>query len=317
MPKNKVNNNIKLKSGGGIINDATDGLSVDSGTTANKLVQLDGSAKLPAVDGSQLTGLPTSLYQQFLPTVTKSYNGNPFGRVYFATVDSEYSLYVIGGEASPERYFTLYRFVLDSATKQYKLSWSKNVDGGGSGQKGLYGCTVLGDYVYFVGYGASIRRVDKATGTNEVTMTVSGANVYTYEKGLVNDGTYIYMLRGESSAYPIQKFSVSGTTLTFISEKNTNTGNLHYISFVKDGFAYSFYRGDSSGTYKKINLATGAVSDWTPGTAGITCNTGTMTFYSTRFSGDTMLTVSLNGTGSGSTYLPASSVVSFSTVTAF
>jgi len=30
MPKNKVNNNIKLKSGGGIINDATDGLSVDA-----------------------------------------------------------------------------------------------------------------------------------------------------------------------------------------------------------------------------------------------------------------------------------------------
>lgn len=29
MPTNKVNNNIKLKSGGGLINDATDGLSVD------------------------------------------------------------------------------------------------------------------------------------------------------------------------------------------------------------------------------------------------------------------------------------------------
>ena len=57
MPKNKVNNNIKLKSGGGIINDATDGLSVDTGTTANKLVRLDGDAKLPAVDGSQLTNI--------------------------------------------------------------------------------------------------------------------------------------------------------------------------------------------------------------------------------------------------------------------
>ena len=57
MPKNKVNNNIKLKSGGGVINDATDGLSVDTGTTANKLVRLDGNAKLPAVDGSQLTNL--------------------------------------------------------------------------------------------------------------------------------------------------------------------------------------------------------------------------------------------------------------------
>lgn len=30
MPTNKVNNNIKLKSGGGVINDATDGLSVDT-----------------------------------------------------------------------------------------------------------------------------------------------------------------------------------------------------------------------------------------------------------------------------------------------
>ena len=57
MPKNKVNNNIKLKSGGGVINDATDGLSVDTGTTANKLVRLDGNAKLPAVDGSNLTGI--------------------------------------------------------------------------------------------------------------------------------------------------------------------------------------------------------------------------------------------------------------------
>ena len=34
-------------------------LNVDVGTTANKIVQLDGSARLPAVDGSLLTGLPS------------------------------------------------------------------------------------------------------------------------------------------------------------------------------------------------------------------------------------------------------------------
>ena len=34
-------------------------VAIDIGTTANDLVQLDGSAKLPAVDGSQLTNLPT------------------------------------------------------------------------------------------------------------------------------------------------------------------------------------------------------------------------------------------------------------------
>lgn len=35
-------------------------LAVDVGTTANKIVQLDASARLPAVDGSQLTNLPSS-----------------------------------------------------------------------------------------------------------------------------------------------------------------------------------------------------------------------------------------------------------------
>ena len=37
----------------------TQTLAVDVGTTAGKIVQLDGSAKLPAVDGSQLTNLPS------------------------------------------------------------------------------------------------------------------------------------------------------------------------------------------------------------------------------------------------------------------
>ena len=42
--------------GGPITSSGT--LNVDVGTTANKIVQLDSSAKLPAVDGSQLTNLP-------------------------------------------------------------------------------------------------------------------------------------------------------------------------------------------------------------------------------------------------------------------
>jgi hypothetical protein len=36
---------------------ATSTLNVDVGTTASKIVQLDGSARLPAVDGSQLTNV--------------------------------------------------------------------------------------------------------------------------------------------------------------------------------------------------------------------------------------------------------------------
>jgi hypothetical protein len=51
-----------LTAGAGIVNSpatitTTGTVAVDVGTTANKIVQLDALAKLPAVDGSQLTGL--------------------------------------------------------------------------------------------------------------------------------------------------------------------------------------------------------------------------------------------------------------------
>ena len=44
--------------GGATSGDAT--LNVDVGTGANQIVQLDGSGRLPAVDGSQLTGVSTA-----------------------------------------------------------------------------------------------------------------------------------------------------------------------------------------------------------------------------------------------------------------
>ena len=49
--------------GTGLTGGATSGsatLNVDVGTGANKIVQLDGSGKLPAVDGSNLTGVSTA-----------------------------------------------------------------------------------------------------------------------------------------------------------------------------------------------------------------------------------------------------------------
>jgi len=56
------NATLNLAGDGIVVNGAgaTSTLDVDSGTTANKVVQLDGSARLPAVDGSQLTNLPSA-----------------------------------------------------------------------------------------------------------------------------------------------------------------------------------------------------------------------------------------------------------------
>lgn len=46
---------------------------LDVGTTANKIVQLDGSAKLPAVDGSQLTGISSG---RLISITEASYSAN-------------------------------------------------------------------------------------------------------------------------------------------------------------------------------------------------------------------------------------------------
>jgi hypothetical protein len=47
---------LRAKAGAGLLRDAS-GLSVDVGSSAGKIVQLDSGARLPAVDGSQLTGV--------------------------------------------------------------------------------------------------------------------------------------------------------------------------------------------------------------------------------------------------------------------
>ena len=53
----------------------TQTLAVDVGTTANKIIQLDGSARLPAVDGSQLTNLPAKTFASLTgkPTTIAGY----------------------------------------------------------------------------------------------------------------------------------------------------------------------------------------------------------------------------------------------------
>lgn len=50
-------------------------ISVNSGTTANKIVKLDASARLPAVDGSQLTNLPYVGAIQTLTTANQTGTG--------------------------------------------------------------------------------------------------------------------------------------------------------------------------------------------------------------------------------------------------
>lgn len=65
--------------------------ALDVGTNANKVVQLDGTGRLPAVDGSQLTNLPSAASEPSQITITEFVNGD---RVYIDSY-SGYKHYLI------------------------------------------------------------------------------------------------------------------------------------------------------------------------------------------------------------------------------
>jgi DUF2075 family protein len=72
-PINVTGSNIGLAYSTGLTT-SSGSLVVDVGTTANKIVQLDSSGKLPAIDGSALTNLPT-------PTSVTNFSGSLTGDV--------------------------------------------------------------------------------------------------------------------------------------------------------------------------------------------------------------------------------------------
>lgn len=63
---------LRAKAGTGIVRSST-GINVDVGTTANKIVQLNGSAQLPAVSGALLTNLPATIVLQQIFTSSGTY----------------------------------------------------------------------------------------------------------------------------------------------------------------------------------------------------------------------------------------------------
>ena len=68
---------------------------LDVGTSANKVVQLDGTAKLPAVDGSQLTGIVASVNANVaMVDINQSWTGSQRGT---PVTDNDLSFDLNGG----------------------------------------------------------------------------------------------------------------------------------------------------------------------------------------------------------------------------
>jgi len=121
---------VKVKTAGGILIDA-DGLSVDSGTTANKLVRLDASAKLPAVDGSQLTNIG-----EVVP-----------GETTRASAPTERSQYCDSGSYTCGYIAKSFTYVGEPGTINISFEMKNGVSGGTS-YVGLYVNDVFVDHVW-------------------------------------------------------------------------------------------------------------------------------------------------------------------------
>ena len=59
------------------------------GTTANKLLQLDGSTKIPAVDGSLLTGIPSSFTKSASDPIISTNPSGGVGTIWVNTTSGE------------------------------------------------------------------------------------------------------------------------------------------------------------------------------------------------------------------------------------
>ena len=62
---------------------------LDVGTSANNVVQLDSTAKLPAVDGSQLTGISSGVFENVFSATNSGDQSIPTGSWTVATFDTE------------------------------------------------------------------------------------------------------------------------------------------------------------------------------------------------------------------------------------
>lgn len=91
--------------------------SLNVGTSANNVVQLDGSAKLPAVDGSQLTNLPSSVLRSYLAGLTLS------------TAGSSATMSIAAGQATSDDQAT--SMTLGSAISKTTSAWAVGTGNGG------------------------------------------------------------------------------------------------------------------------------------------------------------------------------------------
>lgn len=204
--------------GGGTSGSVT--LNVDVGTSANKIVQLDGSAKLPAVDGSQLTNLPATGDITDVVAGTGLTGGGTSGSVtlnvdvgtsanQIVQLDGSAKLPAVDGSqltnlAAPSGVVLFKEFTYDFA-----------VQGGSAGTKTLSGGQIPANSVVS---GCTIIKITNIVGGSVLAIDVGGTNLDT--GGYAVDGTSI---NTNGAAFD----TIVGTSVVY--PKVTSAADVHLV----------------------------------------------------------------------------------------
>lgn len=242
MSRKYVNTLVKLKSGGGLVNSATDGLSLKAGDT------------LPAMDGSNL--LNVGFYNSDIKfpgssaaITAKIFNtSNTDGTIIIITVpvgNSTVTVYRLEKKTTGLYEIT---HVVTVAMSTYNVTWSRPV--------------IVGSYVYFISFDANssypIKRLLLSNLTGITDMSVSGA-APAYDGASFSDGIFVYFYKGDASPSVFTKYSISGTTLTNIEDITFTSSNLTKENGICDGTnVYLIDNTAAPATIKKYNKTGGA-----------------------------------------------------------
>jgi hypothetical protein len=267
---------VKIKTSGGLVRD-TNGLSVDVGTTTGKIVQMATGDKLPAVDGSQLTGIANNTITSFL-TSGGNFSFSDPRKTQLAFDPDGNSFYIAGSVGTyPNLGVTIYKYSKDPLTGIFyyagvnaSLSQSGGDFGGGYGYIGI---TVGANYVWFTANNNAnnnivIIRLTKSLGGKQV-MTISGTanSSYDYAYFLAGNDSTLYVTQDGATNNGVSQYSISGTTATRGSTITLTSANFNSncYGFYADA-SYFYYLDYSSNpvSIKKYPLAGGSVTSSTP-----------------------------------------------------
>ena len=149
------------------------------------------------------------------------------------------------------------RYTFNTVTNIWDLDY--NVAIAANSNHRAYGCAKLGNYIYVYGYwGIASERIKRydLDWSNATAITYSDS---TGSGGMTSDGTYLYLIQGDT----VQKISISGTTATDVSTFNIVSATDTYETVITCDGTYLYIVKDGGGNIYRYTLDGASLTTFT------------------------------------------------------